>query len=398
MKPISLPLLQSLVFALVAAAFTTIYMTQPVLPIIQVEFGVSETTASLTVSAVILGIALSNLPFGIIADAVAIRPIIIAGGVVISLCSLAGFGLHHLYPLVAARFVQGLFIPALTTCLAAYLSRILPQEKLNTVMGTYIAATVAGGLGGRLLGGWLHAPEHWRYAFISTAVIVAAATVAAAAALPKETREGSGRRETVGFSALLRCRDVLSLLAVSFTSFYVFSSVFNYLPFYLAAPPFEASTRRITLMYLSYVFGIGAAPLAGRLSNRFGNGRTMAAGAGIFALAIGCTFITWLPAIAVSLAGVCTGFFAVHTAAIGALNRRLSQGKGRANALYVLSYYLGGAVGVTLSGIAYTRFQWPGVALTGWLMLSVPAAVGLIEARSRPVEGRPDAAHCREVD
>ena len=68
------------VFSLVAATFATIYITQPVLPVIQNEFGVNETTASLTISMVVLGIALSNLPFGRLADRLPIRPIIITGG------------------------------------------------------------------------------------------------------------------------------------------------------------------------------------------------------------------------------------------------------------------------------------------------------------------------------
>src|SRR5262245_63491068 len=58
--------IQVLVFSLVAAAFTTIYITQPVLPVIQAEFAVDPRTASLSISVVILGIALSNLPFGIL--------------------------------------------------------------------------------------------------------------------------------------------------------------------------------------------------------------------------------------------------------------------------------------------------------------------------------------------
>jgi YNFM family putative membrane transporter len=47
---------------------------------------------------------------------------------------VAGFGLlcaltHDIVLLVGFRFVQGLFIPALTTCLAAYLARQLPAES-----------------------------------------------------------------------------------------------------------------------------------------------------------------------------------------------------------------------------------------------------------------------------
>src|SRR5689334_5675386 len=69
--------LQAIVFCLVAAAFTAVYITQPVLPVLQVEFGVNESVASLTISSVILGIALANLPFGVLADRYPIRPLLI---------------------------------------------------------------------------------------------------------------------------------------------------------------------------------------------------------------------------------------------------------------------------------------------------------------------------------
>ncbi len=171
--------LQFLVFALVAAAFSTIYITQPVLPIIQTEFGVSETKASLTISAVILGIALSNLPLGSAADRFPIKPIILIGGCVITLCGLVCALTSDITVLIATRFLQGLFIPCLTTCMVAYLSKTLPLESLNVVMGSYVAATVAGGLGGRLLGGFIHPPLHWRYAFVTASVVLLPATLAA---------------------------------------------------------------------------------------------------------------------------------------------------------------------------------------------------------------------------
>ena len=60
--------LQFTVFALVSASFTNIYITQPVLPVLQSEFAVDMVIVSFTVSAVILGIAISNLPFGFLAD------------------------------------------------------------------------------------------------------------------------------------------------------------------------------------------------------------------------------------------------------------------------------------------------------------------------------------------
>jgi MFS transporter, YNFM family, putative membrane transport protein len=76
--------LQLVVFSLVSASFASIYLTQPVLPILQTEFQVDMVIASISVSAVILGMAISNLPFGYLADRFSIRPILLAGGICIA--------------------------------------------------------------------------------------------------------------------------------------------------------------------------------------------------------------------------------------------------------------------------------------------------------------------------
>ena len=373
--------LQAVVFGLVAAAISNVYITQPVLPVIQREFGVSPSQASYTVSAVILGIALANLPFGMLADRFPVRRLILAGGAVVAAAGLGCAATHSLRLLVAARFLQGLFVPALTTCLAAYLSSNLPLERLNVVMGSYVSATVAGGLGGRLLGGWIHPPLHWRYAFVTAAVLVAGATLMAVWLLPegREVKKDSADHE--GFLALLAQQELRRIFLVAFGGFFVFSSVFNYLPFYLHQPPFNASTQMITLLYLSYLIGVFIGPVAGNLSNRIGNGGTMVLGSLVFALALALTLIKSLVAILAALALVCAGFFAIHAAAAGSLNRKLTSSRGRANSLYVLAYYLGGAVGITLSGYAYGPAGWPGVAALGTAVLALPFATGLAERR-----------------
>ena len=377
-----LPGLQTLVFALVSAAFTTIYLLQPVLPVLQQEFGVDEKQASLAISAVIFGIALSNLPFGRLADRLPIKPIIATGGAVVVFCGLACAMVQEMSQLVTLRFFQGLSIPALTTCLAAYLARSLPAERLNVVMGSYVAATVAGGLGGRLLGGWIHPPLHWRYAFITVSVLVAAATLAAVFYLPTDSRQQPSAVREHGFLELILRTDLLRIYSVAFFSFWVFSALFNYLPFYLAGPAFNASTERITLTYTAYVLGIIVGPLSGKFSNRAGNGATMVVGALVFGLALAMTHIHTLWAVVMGLCCVCIGFFAIHSAAAGSLNQKLQNSRGRANSLYVLFYYLGGFAGITLGGYGYQRFGWIGVTGVGMLLLVVIVAAGLVEMRT----------------
>ena len=372
----SLLRLQFAVFALVSAAFTNIYITQPVLPVLQQEFAVSSVVVSFTISAVVLGIALSNLPFGVLADRLPIRPLIMVGSICVALGGLICVVTDDIRVLIGGRFLQGLFVPALTTCVAAFLAKTLPLERLNVVMGYYVSATVVGGLGGRLLGGWLHPPLHWRYAFVSAGLFLLLAMVMALRTLPRQ-QVTERAAVTVGFVQLLRRRDLILLFLCGAGGFAIFSSVFNFLPFRLSEPLFGFSTEQITLMYLVYVMGIFMGPMAGRIGNRIGSGRTLLLGATVLGVALLCLLLPSAWAIGCGLLLVCGGFFTVHAAAVGAINRKLTGGQGRANALYVLFYYVGGGFGITVAGFAYTHGGWwPVVVLAlSWLVLPVMAGV-----------------------
>jgi len=169
------------------------------------------------------------------------------------------------------------------------------------------------------------------------------------------------------------------VLVIAFSAYFVFSSLFNYLPFYLSRPPFSARTEVITLMYLAYLIGIVMGPVSGRLSNRMGSGATIVTGSLLLASALSATLIHSLAAIAASLVLMCASFFSIHAAAIGLLNRRLTSSRGRANSLYVLSYYLGGTAGITACGYAYDSYGWNGAVVLGIAVLLLPLGIGLKE-------------------
>ena len=181
------------------------------------------------------------------------------------------------------------------------------------------------------------------------------------------------------FRDVLFRHDLFRLYCVAAGAFFVFSSVFNYMPFYLHGEPFHWSTRAITLLYLSYLVGVVIGPLAGKLSNRVGNGTAMVMGALVFGAGLAVTLIPKGWAMALALGLVCAGFFTLHASAAGALNRKLSAGRGRANAFYVLFYYLGGTAGITLSGHAYQIGGWHGVVALAGVALLVPLSTGVME-------------------
>ena len=375
--------LQAVVFALVSASFTNIYITQPVLPVLQREFQVTPVQVSFTVSAVILGILLSNLFFGFLSDRIAIHPIILAGGICVAGGGMVSATTHDFQILVAARFFQGLFIPAMTTSLAAWLARTLPAPRLSVAMGSYVSATVLGGLGGRLLGGFIHPPLHWRYAFFSAGGLILISTLAALLILP---RTGTGnvrtRNPSIGFLPLLKRKDLVLIYCCGAGALLIFSPVFNYLPYRMGGAPFHFSTELITLIYLVYVLGIFLGPLAGRFSSRFGGGMALLTGTMILALALLLLLIPSVTAIIAGLLGVCMGFFTIHAVAVGLLNQKLSRSHGKANALYMVFYYTGGWLGITGAGFAFERFEWPGVVAFVMCFLVIPLLTGLNERKS----------------
>lgn len=73
-------------------------------------------------SAAVLVIALSKLPFGRLGERYPLRPLILAAGAMVALAGPLCVLTESFSLLVAGRFARGLFIPALTTCVAAYLA------------------------------------------------------------------------------------------------------------------------------------------------------------------------------------------------------------------------------------------------------------------------------------
>jgi YNFM family putative membrane transporter len=181
--------------------------------------------------------------------------------------------------------------------------------------------------------------------------------------------------------------EFLRIYLCAMGSFFIFSSIFNYLPFRLNGPPFSLSTEITTSLYLVYVVGIFMGTTAGRISNRFGSGTTLLGGCVILGLSLALILLPYIAAVVLSLLGICAGFFTIHAAAVGALNCKLSSGHGQANSLYVLFYYMGGWLGITCSGYAYEQGGWNAMVSICAILLLIPLATGFAERRKRLKNG-----------
>jgi YNFM family putative membrane transporter len=355
------------------AVYADLYITQPILPLLSKEFHVAPATAGLTISVVVLMIALVSSAYGSLSDAVGRKPVMVASCLLLAiptlLCALAS----SFHMLLLFRALQGFLMPGVTAVAVAYIGDYYSEADLGPKVGGWIAASVAGGLTGRVLSGLLAAGTNWRVPFLFFGSLTLVGAAAIARGLPAtqgiaEVRLGSAYR---GMFVHFRNRRLIGAFVIGGGVFFSFIGVFTYLPYYLTAPPFRLSTALISSVYLVYVAGVATSLISGNLSRRVGRRAVMAVGLSIAGAGILGTLVHSLPAIVVSLVILCIGMFAVQSTAPAFVNANATGAKGAAGALYVTFYYVGASVGSVLPGYAWQAWGWPGVAGTCLTALAV---------------------------
>ena len=155
---------------------------------------------------------------------------------------------------------------------------------------------------------------------------------------------------------------MVGLFLTGFLAMSAFVTIYNYLGFRLLRPPFSLSQGQSGMVFLAYLFGIVASPLAGRVSSRVGRAPALMAGPVLGLAGVGLTLLASLPAIVAGLSLVTVGFFVSHSVASAWVGARAAVDKGHAASLYLLAYYVGSSVMGSVGGWVWSRGGWPGVA------------------------------------
>ncbi|HKT40216.1 MAG TPA: MFS transporter, partial [Ktedonobacterales bacterium] len=375
------PRLRSLIVICFSAsvAFTAMYSTQPILPQISQEFHVSPAEAGLTLLAVTFALAVASLGAGRMADAIGTRRMMLICGILLSAFSVAAPLAPTFASLVALRAAQGLAVPGITIAGLAYLHNELPPAWRGRVSGFYIAANTLGGLLGRLMVGLTVETLGWRggLALVAGWVVLGTLTLAIAPATRRrlETTSQSTARGARPPSLTVIIRKLWWAPLIGGTIFLPFLTVFSYAPYLLEGPPFHLSPTRTSLIYLVYLLGAVASPVAGNISDRVGRRPTIQVSLAITFVGLACTLVAMLPLILLGLALVCIGSLMAHVVANAsvsdAANPLGAQARATALALYTLGFYVGGGIGSFVPGLALVAFGWNGV-----IALCVVAVVG----------------------
>jgi MFS transporter, YNFM family, putative membrane transport protein len=367
-----------------AAMFAVMYSTQAILPDLAREFGVSPSQAGLSISVVIGALAVGAWFWGPLSDRIGRRAsLVLASAAIVAPTLLVA--LAPTFPvLLALRALQGLCMPGLITVGVPYVAEAYAPALGSRAMGYYVAALVAGGLVGRVGVALLTAATDWRVALGLVTLLPLASTLLMRRGLPPEP---PGERRTTPLSPreagrVLRNPVLLAATLAGSSLFFAFMGAFSYIDFRLERPPFSLSPGASGLVFLVWVMG-AAGPAAGRQADRLGWRAVTLAGLGVAATGVGLSLLDVLPVALAGLALITLGNFSGVTAAQLGVAGATEQDRGLASALYFSSYYVAGALGSYLPGLAFERWEWPGVAGLALAAYAVGAAAVLASLRRR---------------
>lgn len=356
------------VLALAIAGFTCfllLYATQPILPQLTQEFGVSPATASLTVAAGTAAMAFLLIPLSLVSDRYGRERVMrwgLSGAGVFAFASAVAPDFHLL---LLCRAGLGVCIAGVPAAAMAYLGDEIAPERRSRAMGLYIAANALGGMSGRFIVAGVTDWMDWRYGLAALGVLGSVLAIVFWRLLPPARnfvpRSMQPRALLADARGIFADPGLPRLFATAFLIMGAFVGAYNYLGYRLSLPPYGLGPAAIGAIFILYAIGSATSALTGLAVNRVGRSRIVLAMSLCMAAGLAITLAAPLAVIILGLAVFTIGFFAVHTVASGWVGRRAGSRRGLVSALYLSSYYLGGSVIGSAAGWPWGRLGWPGV-------------------------------------
>jgi predicted MFS family arabinose efflux permease len=339
------------------------------LPDIGRSFGVSADAIGLMPMLTQIGYAVGLFLFVPLGDTTDRRRLVFAllVGIIVSLAALASA--PSLVWLDAASLTLGM-TSVLAQVLVAFAAQLSPPQLRGRIVGTIQAGILAGILLARTVSGTVSAYLGWRLMYWLAAAVNLGLLIVLHRVLPRTPpvtplpylRALWSLRDLWRSYPQLRTSSLMG--ALLFAAFSVFWST---LAFHLAAPPFGYGPQVAGLFGLLGAAGAVSAPVAGRLTDRRGAAFTVGIG-GLLTAAAFVAFTLAESSLAMLALGVVVLDVGIQTAMNGNQSTILSlapQATSRTNTIYMVFYFLGGALGSFTGGLAWRHFGWPGVSALG---------------------------------
>ena len=354
------------------ASVATIYYNQPLLLDISQAFHVSHGRGGIVAVATQLGYAAGILLFVPLGDVVERRRLILQLFAAVSLAlAIAGLA-PSFWILVGASVAIGM-TASVTHIMLPLAPELAGPGQGGRAVGTVMTGLLLGVLLGSTASGAVAEALGWRMVFLLAAVSTGAFVPLLWRRLPAlpQTAPLSYGAALRSLWDLAREQPVLREASIiGFLAFASFIAFWTNLAFFLGSPHYHLGAAAAGSFGLLGAAGATIAAPAGRLADRYGSRRILALALALMSAGYAILWIFGYR-IAGLIAGVITLDIAQQAMQISNQTRifALSRAaRSRINTVYMIVFFLGGALGSALSAAAWSRWQWSGVCAWGLAM------------------------------
>ena len=293
---------------------------------------------------------------------------------------------------LGAAFVVGL-TASVVQIILPYVSHLVPEAMRGQALGRLVSGIMLGIMLARPLSSLVADVASWRTVFQISAGMMVILSLAVRSAAP--TRAPDAAHDYLGLigsmGAIFSEHEILRRRALYHAAMFgAFSVFWTAAPLWLSEAPYHLSQRSIALVALAGVAGAAAPPFAGMVADRgwVRVGTVTAMGLAIMSFLIsdlgvkgGAFGLGLVVATAVLLDFAVSANLVFGQRAIYALG---AEQRSRINALFMATFFVGGALGSALSGWVYAQAGWLGVSALGAALPTMALAYFATERRRIP--------------
>ncbi|HJD77808.1 MAG TPA: MFS transporter [Corynebacterium pollutisoli] len=348
------------------ATFNALYATQALLPTLVDDLGITPTEAALTVSATTGMLAVCIVPMSILSERFGRGRLLIISALTATALGLVLPLAPDATTLILLRALQGIAIAGVPAVAMTWLSEELDPAHLGRAMGIYVAGTTVGGLTGRLIPAGLLEIVDWRTSLVASSAVALAMAAVMTVLLPKQRRfepkKIGPRSEIAAMLGHLGNPRLLGLFIIAFVGMGVFVSLYNFFGFRMI-DHFGLSPALVGVVFFMYLSGTWSSARAGAMTDKYGRGRVLIAGAALMLVGLLATMSAWLPGALIGLFLFTASFFAMHSTASSWIGLAATSHRAEASSMYLFSYYAGSSLVGAATGVVFAWTSWSGFIL-----------------------------------
>jgi predicted MFS family arabinose efflux permease len=366
-----------LLATIAGVAVANIYYNQPLLDNFRQSFPASASWVGVVPAVTQLGYAAGMLLLAPLGDRFDRRALILLQTAGMCIALVVAAAAPALPLLVAASLAIGV-LATIAQQAVPFAAELAPPSQRGHAVGTVMSGLLLGILLARTAAGFVAEYFGWRAVFAVSVLALLALAVVIVLRLPK-----SKPTSTLSYGKLLvsmwhlvvehrALREASLTGAALFAGFSIFWSVLALL---LAGPPFHLGPQAAGLFGIVGAAGALAAPLAGKFADRRGPRAIITLSIVLVAISF-VVFGFSAKSIAGLVIGVIVLDVGVQAAQISNQSRIYAlkpDARSRVNTVYMVAYFIGGALGSAVGAAVWPVFGWVGVSVAGLVFAGLAA-------------------------